>query len=382
MQAFVFVTPGFWYHRRQKIRRGEREIMKKLARQILCGLAIVALAAGCSKQDDAQETAAAQTEASQGGIIDMGEVTELGQYLGVELTRQSTEVTDEALEAQIQSILDANPEYLEVTDRAAQNGDIVNIDYVGMKDGVAFDGGTAEGYDLELGSGSFIDGFEAGLVGANAGEERSLNLTFPEDYLNTELAGQAVVFDVTVNAIKEKKDAVLDDAFVQRMSDFTTVEEFREDTLADLEELAEQQAEQQLQNDAFQAVLDATTFDLNEAAVEQSYQTQIEYYEDMADAYGMTLESLAGIYGMTLEEFQDQIRTAAENSIRQSLLVTAVAEAEELTPTDEERESLAAMYSVDVETLQNTYGEEAVDATVLLYKVLDLIVDNAVITQE
>lgn len=356
--------------------------MKKLARQILCGLAIVALAAGCSKQDDAQETAAAQTEASQGGIIDMGEVTELGQYLGVELTRQSTEVTDEALEAQIQSILDANPEYLEVTDRAAQNGDIVNIDYVGMKDGVAFDGGTAEGYDLELGSGSFIDGFEAGLVGANAGEERSLNLTFPEDYLNTELAGQAVVFDVTVNAIKEKKDAVLDDAFVQRMSDFTTVEEFREDTLADLEELAEQQAEQQLQNDAFQAVLDATTFDLNEAAVEQSYQTQIEYYEDMADAYGMTLESLAGIYGMTLEEFQDQIRTAAENSIRQSLLVTAVAEAEELTPTDEERESLAAMYSVDVETLQNTYGEEAVDATVLLYKVLDLIVDNAVITQE
>ena len=157
------------------------------------------------------------------------EVTKLGNYKGVEVKRESTEVTDEEVDQKIQSILDANPEYVEITDSPAQNGDTVDIDYVGMKDGVAFDGGTAQGYKLELGSGTFIDGFEDGLVGASVGQELSLNLTFPENYGNSDLAGQAVVFDVTVNAIEEKKDAVLDDNFVQRVSDFKTVDEFRAD---------------------------------------------------------------------------------------------------------------------------------------------------------
>ncbi|MCD8122936.1 MAG: trigger factor [Clostridiales bacterium] len=353
---------------------------RQIINAVLCGMALTLFAAGCSKKEETQETTAA--EAAEEVITDLGEVTKLGEYLGVEVTKLSTEVTEEELETRIQSILDANPEYLEITDRAAKNGDVVNIDYVGMKDGVAFDGGTAEGYDLELGSGSFIDGFEDGLIGANVGEERSLNLTFPEDYMNADLAGQAVVFDVTVNAIKEKKDAVLDADFVSRVSDYTTVEEFREGTKSDLTEQKETQAEQQLQNDAFQIVLDASEFTLNEDAVEQTYQNQLSYYQSMSEAYGLTMESLAGIYGMTEEEFQEQLRAAAENSIRQELLVSEITAQEGLTVTDEDRASLAEMYGTDVETLQSTYGDEAVDASALLYKVVDLIVDNAVIQEE
>ena len=176
--------------------------MKKHVRLTLCCAAAVMLAAGCGKKSDtAEETTTAASE-TQAEITDKGEVTKLGEYKGMEVTKEDTTVTDDEVVTRIQNILAANPEIIEITDRPAQEGDTVNIDYVGMKDGVAFDGGTAEGYDLELGSGVFIDGFEDGLIGANTGEERSLNLTFPENYGNADLAGQAVVFDVTVNKIE------------------------------------------------------------------------------------------------------------------------------------------------------------------------------------
>ena len=219
--------------------------MKKNVRLILCCAAVVMLAAGCGKKSDTTETTTA-AETTEAEITDKGEVTKLGQYKGIEVTKEDTTVTDAELDQRIASILQANPEITEITDRPAQNGDTVNIDYVGMKDGVAFDGGTAEGYDLELGSDAFIDGFEDGLIGANVGEERSINLTFPEDYGNADLAGQAVVFDVTVNKIEEKKNAILDDAFVQRVSDFSTVDEFKADTMAALQEEKEQSAAQQV----------------------------------------------------------------------------------------------------------------------------------------
>ncbi len=240
--------------------------MRRLVKPLLCGMMIMALVAGCSKKQETKETAATESPAetseadsAEGGPeadVDLGEVTSLGEYKGLEVTRLSTDVTDEELDARIQSILDANPEYVAITDRAAKNGDIVDIDYVGLKDGVAFDGGTAQGYKLELGSHSFIDGFEEGLVGAKTGEERSLNLTFPKQYHSEELAGQAVVFEVTVNGIEEKKDAVLDDNFVQRMSDFGTVDEFKEDTLADMQKEKEEQADRQLEDDIFLAAVE------------------------------------------------------------------------------------------------------------------------------
>ncbi len=353
--------------------------MRKHVRLTLCCVAAVLLAAGCGKKSASTEETTTTAAESEAEITDKGEITTLGQYKGIEVTKQDTTVTDAELDQRIASILKANPEIIEITDRPAESGDTVNIDYVGMKDGVAFDGGTAEGYDLELGSGTFIDGFEDGLIGASTGDELSLNLTFPENYGNSDLAGQAVVFDVTVNKIEQKKDAILDDAFVQRVSDYSTVDEFRANTLETMQSEKEQSAAQQVEDDAFEAAVNNSEYSLNEAAVEQQYNNQLTYYENMFSSYGFTMESYAEMIGQTEDEFKETLRTAAETAIKQQLLIKAVAEKEGITIDDADRESLAEQYGTDVQTLQDTYGEDMVDETALIYKVVEFIGDNAVV---
>lgn len=353
--------------------------MRKHVRLTLCCAAAVLLAAGCGKKSASTEETTTTVAESEAEITDKGEITTLGQYKGIEVTKQDTTVTDAELDQRIASILKANPEVIEITDRPAESGDTVNIDYVGMKDGVAFDGGTAEGYDLELGSGTFIDGFEDGLIGASTGDELSLNLTFPENYGNSDLAGQAVVFDVTVNKIEQKKDAILDDAFVQRVSDFSTVDEFRANTLETMQSEKEQSAAQQVEDDAFEAAVNNSEYSLNEAAVEQQYNNQLTYYENMFSSYGFTMESYAEMIGQTEDEFKETLHTAAETAIKQQLLIKAVAEKEGITIDDADRESLAEQYGTDVQTLQDTYGEDMVDETALIYKVVEFIGDNAVV---
>ncbi len=359
--------------------------MKKLVKPLLCGMAVMMLASGCAKKQGDGETSLAEspTETSADSSseaeteADLGEITVLGEYKGLEVTRMSTDVSDEELEERIQSILDANPEYVAVTDRAAKDGDILDIDYEGNKDGVAFDGGTAQGYKLELGSDTFIDGFEDGLIGAKAGEKRSLNLTFPEQYDSQELAGQAVVFDVTVNGIEEKRDAVLDLNFVQRMTDFNSVDEFRADTLADLELEKMEMAEQQLGNDVFIAATDNSQFRLNEKLVEEQYENQISYLTAMAQIYGMTIEDYAAMSDMTKEEMEKEIRNSVETSMKVQLLVKAIAEKENLQVEDADREEVARMNFTTVEELQEMYGETAVNNAAMSNKVEAFLKDNA-----
>ena len=360
--------------------------MRKFVKPLLCGMMVAALMAGCSKKEN-PVTSESPTETSEEASssvgeespvpVDLGEVTSLGEYKGLKVDRMSTEVTDEELNTRIQSILDANPEYVAITDRAAKEGDIVDIDYVGMKDGVAFEGGTSEGYKLELGSGSFIDGFEEGLVGAKTGEERSLNLTFPEQYHSEELAGQAVVFDVTVNGIEEKRDAVLDDNFVQRMSDFTTVDEFKADTRADLESEKGIMADQQLETDIFLAAMENSQFSLNEEAVNQQYENQMAYLTSMVQMYGMTMEDYAQMSDMTTEEMEKDLRDNVETSMKVQLLVKAIAEKENLQVEDADREEVARMNFTTVEELQEMYGETAVDNAAMSNKVEAFLKDNA-----
>lgn len=351
--------------------------MRKFVKLALCGLVAAAVVSGCTKKQTEPETTTTATESTAAG--ESGVVKKLGKYKGVEVEKASTEVTDAELEERIKSILDANPEYIQITDRAAANGDLVDIDYVGLKDGVAFDGGTASGQKLELGSGQFIDGFEEGLVGANTGDELSLNLTFPADYGNAELAGQAVVFDVTVNKIEEVRDAVLDDNFVQRMSDFTTVDEFREDTRADLLAEKEAQATLQLENDALAAALENSEFELDQTAVDTQYESQVTYFTSMVQAYGMTMTDYASMNGMTEEEFLAELRTSAERGIKQQLLAKAIAEAEGMTVEDADRQIVADEYASTIEDMNAQYGAAALDETALMYKVVYFIRDNAVV---
>lgn len=356
--------------------------MRKYLKLTLCGLAAFMLITGCSKKE-AQDTAAAETESksteSTGETeLDLGKLTKLGQYKGVEVERLSTEVTDEELETRIESVLAANPEYIEV-DRAAQDGDTVDIDFVGMKDGEAFEGGTSEGYQLVLGSGSFIDGFEDGLVGARKGDELSLNLTFPEDYFSDDLAGQDVVFDVTVNSVEEQKDAVMDDAFVQRVSEFTTVDEFKADLLSTMQEEKEEQADSQLEMDAILAALESCEFEMNQDTIEDQYQYQLDYYNSIVQMYGMTLADYVSSFGMTEEEFKNTVRENTELAMKQQLLVGAVAEAESFTVEDADREKVAEQYGMELQSLIDSSGQEYVDQSAMVFKVVDFIVDNAVV---
>ena len=370
--------------------------MKKIIRYGICGVAALMLVAGCSKKENdptteavtesavetesTEETPAETTEAAKDLIAkaDYGTV-ELGEYKGLEVEAVSAEVTDEEIQSEIDAVLQSNPEYVEITDRATELGDVVNIDYVGLKDGVAFDGGTAEGYDLELGSGSFIEGFEEGLVGYKKGDEVSLNLTFPEAYHSADLAGQEVVFEVTINSVEEVRDAELNDDFVQRVSDNTTVDEFREEVKAMLVAYKEEEAEYGVQVQALQQAIDNATIECNPDAIEQEYQGYYSSYESQAAMYGMTMENFATMSGGTLEDLKAQLRIQAEQLVKQYLLVNAVSEAENLAVEDTDRQVVAENNGMELDALVANYGQEAVDEVALTYKVVQFLAENAVV---
>ena len=352
---------------------------------------------GCSGQNTETTAAATETAAESAGETAAGETeaasdeTEeevpegtvvLGQYKGIEVTPMDTTLTDEEVEERIQNILDANPNVVEV-DREAQEGDTVNIDYVGKKDGEAFDGGTAEGYDLKLGSDSFIDGFEDGLIGAKKGDQLTLNLTFPEDYGNADLAGQAVTFDVTVNAVKEEQPAELNDEFVQKMnpdSDIKTVEQYRESIRTSMQESLDSQALIQKQNDVLEAVISNCQFSNIDARVEKEFEEQWEQINNMAAIYGVEIEMYAAMYGASsVDDFEEMVKEDVSNGIKLELMMNAVADAEGITLTDQDYAELAESNGAEsVDELVEQYGQDMVDEAALQIKVMNFLTDNAV----
>ena len=320
-------------------------------------------------------------------------VAKLGEYKGLQLTGSATEITDEYLESYIDYMLENSKQPVAITeDRPVQTGDVVNIDYVGKKDGVAFDGGTAQGYDLTIGSGTFIDGFEDGLIGAKVGETVDLNLTFPENYGSEELAGQAVVFTVTVNSIGELVRPELNDEFVQSLGmDYCqNVEEFYVVVRQSLEDTANANLENELQTQIVEKLMEICEF--TEEVPEEMY----NYYKEQIDtnfvnsasAVGMEkLDYILSYYGMTEEQYNAEIETGALNSARQAIVCSMIAEKEGIEITDEE-------LNAKIEENYANFGYESVDAYMesgnaedyrdylLTMEVLDFLVDNAVVTAE
>lgn len=355
--------------------------MKRSKKVVLCVLAAAAVTAGCGngKEDVQETTTAAETTAEETQAQVQEATVTLGEYMGLKIQEPDITVTDEDVETQIGYVLSYNPEEIEITDRPAQEGDVVNIDYVGMKDGEAFQGGTAAGYDLELGSGSFIDGFEDGLIGANVGDELSLDLTFPENYGNTELAGQAVVFDVTVNSIKEQKDAELTDEFVQKVSQTSkTVEEYRAEVKKTLEDNAKENAEYQKQNDVMEQLLATSTFTGLDTQVDMELDLQMEEMEAALKQSGMTLEDYATMFGMDEGSFKDYMRSDIESNIKVSLIAKEIADKEGLEVDDEARMAIAVTYGLDSpDELIASYGQDAVDQAARNVMVMGFLVENA-----
>ena len=328
-----------------------------------------------------------------GSKVDYSKFVNLGQYTGLVIPVEEVTVTDEEVQKEIDAILEKAITLVEV-DRAAKQGDTVNIDYVGKyaADGSEFSGGSATGANLELGSGSFIDGFEDGLIGAVKGQTLDLNLTFPENYQNTLMAGAEVVFTVTVNAVKELVVPELDDAFVQEHSDVSTVEEYRQMIYDQL--LAEKQAEAEAKREdaAWNQIIESTEI-LNYPESELAKQLE-SVRTDLSASFGMEYDELVTAYtaytGISVEEFEKRVEQQAKYELEYKMITYSIAKAEGIDWTKEEYDEQVNLFltnsgSTSIESFESThkidfdktYRQRIIDS-IIQNKVTDFIMANAV----
>ncbi len=286
----------------------------------------------------------------------------LGQYKGVEVTEIDTAPTDEEVMTEIQHELDNNARIVAVEGRAIEDGDTAVIDFEGFIDGEPFDGGKGENHSLEIGSGSFIPGFEEQLIGRNAGEEFEISVTFPEDYHAPDLAGQDAVFQVTVNEIKAKMTPELDDDFAQDVSEFDTVEEYKESVREKVAERKQANARSTQEEEALDKIAEASEMDIPEPVIDSQSENMINRFAQQIAQQGMSFEQYLQYSGETYEDMKEQIRPDAEKQIRQELVLDEIAKTENIEITDEdldeELERMAAMYQMDKEQLRSYMDEE------------------------
>lgn len=344
-----------------------------------------------AKTDDAEETESdntgdtsedTPTTAELMAGIDVEKCVTLGDYKGVTVEKTIQSVTDEDVQNEIDNALANYP--VEV-DQAAKEGDTVNIDYVGKIDGEEFDGGSDQGADLKLGSGKFIDGFEDGLIGARKGETRTLNLTFPEDYTQ-DLAGKAVEFTVTVNAVKEPLSEPTDQWVADNIEGYDNIADYKAGIRSEQEESNEQTAENQVRYAAWTQVIDNCTInEYPETLVEvgkKLYEQQVETYAKYA---GMELDAYIESSGLTQEEYQSNMEEYGKNVAAQALVCQAICDKEGFAIGDDDYQKalqdMLTEYGCTEDELIQTYGQDNVEQSIMLNRVSNLILENANVTE-
>lgn len=344
-----------------------------------------------AKTDDAEETESDNTEDTSEDTpttaelmagIDVEKCVTLGDYKGVTVEKTIQSVTDEDVQNEIDNALANYP--VEV-DQAAKEGDTVNIDYVGKIDGEEFDGGSDQGADLKLGSGKFIDGFEDGLIGARKGETRTLNLTFPEDYTQ-DLAGKAVEFTVTVNAVKEPLSEPTDQWVADNIEGYDNIADYKAGIRSEQEESNEQTAENQVRYAAWTQVIDNCTInEYPKTLVEvgkKLYEQQVETYAKYA---GMELDAYIESSGLTQEEYQSNMEEYGKNVAAQALVCQAICDKEGFAIGDDDYQKalqdMLTEYGCTEDELIQTYGQDNVEQSIMLNRVSNLILENANVTE-
>lgn len=307
------------------------------------------------------------------------------KYKGLEVNKvENTKVTDEDVENSVQSSLEQNKTSTEVTDRAAQSGDVVTIDYTGKKDGVAFDGGTATDQKITIGAGGFIDGFEDGIVGHTIGETFDVALTFPEDYQNEELKGQPVVFTMTLKSIATESVPELSDEFVKKVSkESKTVEDYKKEIKKSLEDQNKQTSEDTLKQEVLAALAENTTVKKYPSEDVKKITDQLtEQYNQIAQYSGVTLEELLSQQmGMTEDEFNKKAKEVAKENVKQKLAIQLIAKKEKLEPSKDEYKTKMEEYAkeygfTDLDSMLEQYDEEVVKEAILNDAVIQWLVDN------
>lgn len=319
-----------------------------------------------------------------GGNQVSNDYVKVGGYKGIEVDKveDKQEVSDEDVDNYIQAVRQQN--MAEAEGAAAEDGDTVNIDFVGKMDGQEFDGGSAQGQEVTIGSGSFIDGFEDSIIGHKAGETYDWNGQFPDPYENKpEYAGKPVTFTITVNSVMRMPE--LTDEFVQTVSEESkTVDEYKEEVKKLLEDSAEDNYQYDLESEAWDAVVEkAEVISYPEDEVKETEEQIINNYKSLAEAYGMEYEDYITSQGMEVEDFEKQVSDAAESSVKQKYLAQAIAEKEKLTLTDKEYEEefkkLAEEYGYpDVDTMKESASEDELKNIVLQNKVKEWLADNCI----
>ena len=361
------------------------ENMKKIIKAGICVAAAAMIMTGCGNKNQnaesssaaVEETASAPTETetkSEEELHDEESVT-LGDYKNLTFSAKEEEVTDAQIETRLKELCAEYPVTIE--GRPAQEGDTANIDYSGTKDGEAFAGGTAEGYDLKLGSGTFIDGFEDGVIGMNVGDEKDLNLKFPDNYSSADLAGQEVVFHVKLNQLKSEADSKVDDDLAKRYynDDTATLDQLKEEVRAELQAEADSQFFNAAGSELLNEVINNSEVTADPDAVDDMFNQLKNTYSSYASSYGLEFDQFLSMF---LGTDEDGLRDTAENLVKQQIILNAIQAEEKLSATDEQKDKLAVMnYFKNAAQMITTYGEDSANQIFDMGAVYYYLIDNS-----
>ncbi len=308
----------------------------------------------------------------------------LKNYKGIEATKEVAEVTEDAINAEIEMVRSRNSRVIEITDRAVENGDIAVIDFDGYVDGVAFDGGKSEKYDLAIGSGTFIPGFEEQIIGHNIGDSFDVNVTFPAEYHSAELAGKEAVFKIVLHAIKFNELPVLDDEFAKDVSEFDTLDEYKADIKAKLEKKNEKSAENAVEEQIINALIENLEADIPAPMFEAEAENFVRDYDSRLRMQGLDLNTYCKYTGQTLDALREQFKPMAERQVKTRLALEKIVELEGISATDEEAdaefENLAKAYGMTADKVKEVVEADAVKADLCVKKAVEFVKANANIT--
>ena len=316
------------------------------------------------------------------GVTTYPEVSIEG-YKGIEITKKPVEVTEEDVDAELTKVQDRNSRMVTVEDRAAENGDTVEIDFEGFVDGVAFEGGKAENFNLTLGSGQFIPGFEDQVVGHNTGDEFDVNVTFPEEYHAEELKGKPAVFKIKLHEIKAKELPDIDDDFIKDISEFDTVEAYRADVKEKLTVSRQKQADDDADNQLIDALIEKLQGEIPDAMYQKRINDDINEFAYRLRSQGLDLKTYLQYTGMDEKGIRDSFKPQAERQVKIRLALEKIVELENIVPTDEEIEAeyakMANVYQMEVDKIKGFVPSEDLSLDIAVEKAMGLVRDSAVI---
>lgn len=310
---------------------------------------------------------------------------ELGEYKGIKVEKKEITVTDEEVADEIEKARKQNAREITVEDRPAALQDIVNIDFEGFMDGVAFDGGKGTGFDLTLGSHSFIDTFEDQIVGKNVGDEFDVNVTFPEDYQAADLAGKPAVFKVKVNKITANELPELNDEFAQDVSEFDTLDEYNEDVKKNLTTAKENRAKAEKEDKVIEAIIEGAKMDIPQPMIDTQVRQMANEFAQRLQSQGLSVDQYMKFTGMDSAKFIETLKPQALKRIQSRLVLEAIAKAENIVASqeeiDEQMEKMAKAYNMEVEKVKELIGEEEkkqMGADIAVQKAVDLVTEAAI----